>query len=169
MSLVRQVKADFVLTCCYRCLKDHRRSLLRSASVFSLSLWSASPALCFYIIISNPHILLFPVTWSPEKVSQTSPPSPHLVPPPPLPDSRVSLFPSPRPPLASRTCCSLLGRRCQRSTWKDLIGLIPLNLSTPAFSFRGDDLLVSFQVHVRCWVHMWDVVHPWSRLATSKQ
>lgn len=34
-----------------------------------------------------------------------------------------------------------------------MIRLIPVNLSTPAFSFRGDDLLVSFKVHVR-----WDVV-----------
>lgn len=100
-----------------------------------------------------------------ERSGQTSPPGQHLLSSSP-PWLSMFLFPllhMPLPllhlPLGGRRC-TLLGRLCQRSIWKDLIRLIPLNLSTPAFSFpvrrqpaghvSGSCEMLGFFSHVGC-------------------
>lgn len=121
-----------VLTCCHRYPK---RPLPISAHgcFFLLVLVSCVFGSCFYTSTSNPNILHLTkshVHWkmSHRLLEQSS----IFLKPPALSDFQVSLFPSAAPPACA--CGGVeLGRRCQRSICRDLIWLIPLNLSSSAF------------------------------------
>lgn len=152
--------AEFALTCSHR-YPSRCSELLLSASLCSLSKWSVSSVSHFYTINSNPHISLFPVTWSPEKVSQTSPPIQDLLLPTlpaSVPDSQRPCSHWPRPtavlPAMGWRWCSLLGQTVKDQSGRIFISLIPLNPSTPAFSFVVRRQPVAFQVHVRRCFHM---------------
>lgn len=97
-------------------------------------------ASCFYISTSNPHILLSTshmVAGKGQPNSSTKTASSPLL-PCPCPSVLVPITPPCPPAPAVAWKAVQPARQCQRSIWKDLIRLIPLNLSTLAFS-RGRD------------------------------
>lgn len=110
--------AEFALTC------SHRFPSCCSELLLSAPWVSEVCCLCctFILLILIPTSAFFPVTWSPEKVSQTSPPIQDLL-LPALPTSQLPCSHWPRPtavlPAMGWRWCSLLEQIIQRSIWKD--------------------------------------------------